>query len=167
MNKKGQFYIFTAIVLSALLLTMSTTNHPQTSVTSSQFLYDNFLNELPYVINSKIFASENPVTNLDVFFSDFQDYSQYHSTTLTYLYLFKNNSQLFIKNMLNTSATISIKNWTFALPRTENRTLNVSKTIINISDYETEFTFDENKTFEFKALLYFNTFDSIQIREFV
>ncbi len=165
MNKKAQFYIFTAIVLSAILVTMTTTHKQQSPETNTIDLYDNFIDELPYVVNSKIFNSKDPVSNIDLYLRDFKDFSDYHSTTFTYLYIFKNHTKMFIKNKLNNSAYITVKNFSFTLQPNENRTLTVSDAIVNTSSRETFIDFNSSIAFEFKGIFSFTTFDSIQIRE--
>ena len=74
MNKRGQFFIFVAIIVALLvftLITKSNTIREEVTLQNFEQLSQNYLTESPKVINYAIYSVESPEVSLSSFTEEF------------------------------------------------------------------------------------------------
>ncbi len=105
MNKRGQFFIFVAIVVALLvftLITKSNTIREEVNLQNFEQLSQNYLTESPKVINYAIYSVESPETELSVFSDDFKEYAAKSDPNIGLVYVYNDpgNNKVVIKNLL-------------------------------------------------------------------
>ena len=94
-NKKAQFYIFAALILVGVLLTIDISKDRSNYKPMENNLYNNFKNEIPFVLDKG--AMSNLSYYVDSFLSDFSDYSRSFNVRLEYVYGIVDNGNINIK----------------------------------------------------------------------
>jgi len=105
MNKRGQFFIFVAIIVALLVFTLITkSNIIREEVTLQNFeqLSQNYLTESPKVINYAIYSVQSPETELSDFSDDFKKYAEKTDPNIGLVYVYNDpgNNKVVIKNLL-------------------------------------------------------------------
>jgi hypothetical protein len=113
MNKKGQFYIFIAMILLAYLTSLrpslDTQRSPQTYY--SQYR-ENFLTELGYVLNSALFDDEQMLGRVDEYVQDYQGYLASQDINMTLVLFLGQGDMLHIKNYNSFPLALTLYNGT-------------------------------------------------------
>ncbi|MFC1753052.1 hypothetical protein ACFL96_06615 [Thermoproteota archaeon] len=87
-GKKAQFYLFTMIILLALVTTFIIARPVSVEVDRSMDHYfENLEREAEYVINNALINDENVSDELNTFFTHMQELGKTRRLTLTYFYL--------------------------------------------------------------------------------
>jgi len=117
MDKRGQFFIFVAIIVALLVFTLITkSNIIREEVTLQNFeqLSQNYLTESPKVINYAIYSVQSPETSLSTFTEEFvNNYAKNNDPNIGLVYLYNDpgNNKVVIKNLLsNEKVTFNISN---------------------------------------------------------
>ena len=94
-NKKGQFYIFIALLLSSLVFTMYpfTSSVIQTEY-SFQSLTQNYLSEAPKVVNSAVIKKIDVFQSFEDYTLDFIDYATTKNLNFELAYILTNKTDL-------------------------------------------------------------------------
>lgn len=108
MDKRGQFFIFVAIILALLVFTLvskSNTIREQVSLENFEELSQNYLTESPKVINYAIYSVQSPEDKLSQFSEKFiHNYARNNDPNIGILYAYNNpdpkNQKLVIQNLL-------------------------------------------------------------------
>lgn len=101
MNKKGQFYIITAIILCVIIYGVSAVANQAEDVQLREdfgLLANNFLRETPKVANYAIRNSEFVSTRLDTFTVDFLRHARKTNPEVAVVYAFTDSEDLYIKS---------------------------------------------------------------------
>jgi len=106
-NKKGQFYIFIALLLSSLVFTMYpfTSSVIQTEY-SFQSLTQNYLSEAPKVVNSAVIKKIDMFQSFEDYTLNFIDYAATKNLNFELAYILINKTDLKIVNYLNLPITV-------------------------------------------------------------
>jgi len=106
MNKRGQFFIFVAIIVALLvftLITKSNTIREEVTLQNFEQLSQNYLTESPKVINYAIYSVESPEVSLSSFTEEFVNkYAKNNDPNIGLVYVYNNpGNNVFIENLLN------------------------------------------------------------------
>lgn len=131
MNKKAQFYIFTAILLSAYAFTIYANSRVIANEPSKTFkeLKDNYLIEGEKVPNNAIYTNKEIENQFENFTAEFRDYAKTKNINLGIFYILINNDNIFLMNHLDSSASITTTQ-TYNLEINQNTTIPTTNIII-------------------------------------
>jgi hypothetical protein len=111
LDKKGQFYIFVAVLFCALALTLVTSNF---GTRGYKVVYENvknnFVAESNYVVNSALSNNENVTDNFLDFSQYFLNYSKTKNINFRILYFLVDKDVLYINNMLDFAVNVTADN---------------------------------------------------------
>jgi hypothetical protein len=108
MNKKSQFYLLTAIILSVIVFLISEIpSATERSVGSQRSLYDNYASEAPKVINNAIYEGRNVSLDIDHFSDEFMYYAGTRNINLSLLYILIYKGDITVSNRLGMDANIT------------------------------------------------------------
>jgi len=108
MNKRGQFYLITVLIISIALFTLiSTTNTITEPILFEDFstLTNNYMTESKYVINSALFYKLNISERLDKYTREFITESKKKNPNIGLIYIYSNGSKAEVRNFLSSSIT--------------------------------------------------------------
>lgn len=154
-NKKGQFYLFIAILLciSAYGL-LSPSFNSKESNSNLNLLGSNYLYEAKNVVNHAIYVKSDPFTDLDEFTSSFISYAKTKNINLEIAYILKKDKTTKVVNYLKDELNITTHNKT--IKRYETFTL-TSTSLINLTYQGIGYTYSfTNDSVELKALIITN-----------
>lgn len=101
-SKKGQFYIFVAVIFCSLALTLVLSNFGTRGYRIVfENVKDNFVSEAPNVINSALFTGANLTEQFEEFALYYQDYAKTRNVNFRILYFIVHNGILQINNLLD------------------------------------------------------------------
>ena len=113
MDKRGQFFIFVAIIVALLvftLITKSNTIREEVTLQNFEQLSQNYLTESPKVINYAIYSvsPEAAAYELSKFSTDFKKYAEKTDPNIGLVYLYNDpgNNKVVIKNLLNDESIV-------------------------------------------------------------
>lgn len=152
MDKKGQFYLITALILliPTYTLLVSQQNFGREKTTNFDVLSKNYISESRIVINNALYYDNNIYQEIESFTQDFIDYSNTKNIDLKILYMVKNGESLRVVNYLK---DVEITDFNITLKSSETINLNTTNEI-TIKYEETEYIYEfSNETIEFKALI--------------
>lgn len=129
--KKAQFYIFTAILLSAYVFMIYANSIVMADKPSTTFtdLNNNFVIEGPKVVNNAIYNKIDVETQFEDFVAKFIDYTKTRNINFGIFYMLINNKEIFMVNNLDDDIIITT-NETKSLSKNKNLTINTTKFII-------------------------------------
>lgn len=109
MNKKGQLYIFTAIILIVIAFGIAQSKIPQQAQKLSLFdqLYNNFATEAPTVINEAMQQQQNVTLAFSEYAQHFESYATTRDPNFRFSYVLFTKEHVMIHNLLGTSLTAS------------------------------------------------------------
>ena len=154
MNKHAQFYIFTAILLSAYAFTIYANSKVIANEPSETFkeLKDNYIIEGQKVLNNAIYTNKDIESRFENFTSEFIDYSKTKNINLGVFYILIDNDNAFLMNHLDSSATITTTN-THILAVNQNSTIPTTN-IITLNYNNINYTFDiSSEQYQIKSLM--------------
>jgi hypothetical protein len=116
MNKRGQFYLITVLVIAAAAFTITAkTNTLEESILFEDFtpLSQNYISESTKVINYALENEEGEFIEekLENFTRAFLEYAKQRDSTVELVYIYSNGSDVFISNFLD-NTTIDYQNET-------------------------------------------------------
>ncbi len=139
-QKKAQFYIFTAILLSSMMLAIVTTSSKITRPESAfRELEDNFMDESAVVVNSAIYNGTNVSLRYLDFVNKFLDYSRGKESTFSLAYVLAYDNTVEINNRLSEDVFVRADGQSFRLGANERTAVSRTKNIVltyNKNDYE-------------------------------
>jgi hypothetical protein len=110
MDKRGQFYIILAIILSLAFMSVVI---PQNKFQESVILEDfddvsaNYIREAPQVANFGIYNDLNVATQLNVYSRDFLYFARIRNPTLELIYIYNNGTNITVTSFANETSTIN------------------------------------------------------------
>lgn len=153
-NKKGQFYLLTAIIFISMMFMLTRTNLTLTkSYSDTVNLKDLYENEAYTIINNAIYDKKNATQELEDFTDKFIDYYyQEKNKIIGIIYLYKGQNGLIISNRIEETINIMPQdiNVSFGEVKTANFTSNT--TIITINSIEYTKTWDYKPT-QFRSIV--------------
>ena len=158
-NKKAQFYIFTAVILSTYLFALvSATSQKLEESSKFEILKDNFIKVSSTVINSALYSQNNVSEQFNEFSLDFMDYAKTKGIDLELLYILVQDD-VEINNYLNKE--VKINNYTL----NKGQSLIIDKTEqITIESYDIDYDFDiSNEPLQLKGILRTEENSNIQV----
>ena len=106
-NKKGQFYIFTALILIAytatLLSSQTVIESPRKTVSE---LNENFVVESAQVVNTALFEGKNASKELNAFTDQFIAYAKTKGVDLQIFFIIGEGNTLFVSNKLKKTVSL-------------------------------------------------------------
>jgi hypothetical protein len=144
-NKKGQFYIFIAILLITYVLTISPPRAaPKKPVPVFKQLHQNYVFEAPKAINAAIYDNANLSERFMNFSDAFVDYSKGREARFGLLYLLAYEDGLDVKNYLSETANVTTNTASFLLTTNSWRTINRTNSVsIYLGNLNYDFSFTE------------------------
>ncbi len=109
MNKRGQFYLVIAIIISLAVYGVTTrVNSIEEPVLWEDFndVSENYMTESIFVANNALKNKEDVSDSLDRFTRSFLDYAQQKNPKLTLLYVYGNGTNVTIKSYLDSAAAV-------------------------------------------------------------
>lgn len=153
MDKKGQFYLITALILlvPTYSLLISQQSFTKEKTTNFDLISKNYISESRIIINNALYNNKNIYGELELFTDKFKEYSNTKNIDLKILYIIKNGDFYRISNHLKKD--IDILNFNITLKSDETISLNITDEVI-IKYEETDYVYKfSNKTLDFKALV--------------
>lgn len=151
-NKRGQVYIFIAILLIAFAFNIS---RPQTlagpKADAFRELHQNFDTESEIVINNALYRNVNVSEAYIAFTGDYFDYARTKSPKFRFLYLLKDDDSLLIGNELGLSVKVSVSNTSYNLTHDSKLTITPQTVTIDLEGLKYDFIFT-SETYQIKAL---------------
>jgi hypothetical protein len=166
LNKKAQFYIFTAILLLTYAFAISRpTVAPKQPISSFQSLYKNFLYESPIVVNNALHESGNVSDAYRQFVDDFISFAKTKDPNLRMAYLLVDNGKLVIGNRLKSAINVSENQNSYTVSSNQELTIDKPASVeLLVNDIAYTFSFDESDI-QVKAL--FRKEDQNEVRIYV
>ncbi len=147
-NRKGQFYILTAVIFCSVMF-MLISNRSSIQELNPEFkkLYDNYIYESPNVINNALYNNKNVSNQFKNYTSDFIGYAKEKNINLGVFYILKLGNEIEAVNYLNENVNITTINTLLGpnehirLNKTSNITIEVrgSSYIYNITEDKVQF----------------------------
>lgn len=159
MNKKSQFYIFTAIILSTYLFALASAVIQKKEETSKfEIIKDNFAQESSFAVNSAVYNQDDISQQFKQFTINFIDYAKTKGNDLEVLYLLVQDD-IEINNYLNSEVKISNK----SLNRGETEIFDKTDQI-TVEAYNNQYVFAiSDEPLQLKALLRAEEEGTIQV----
>ncbi|MEA3515190.1 MAG: hypothetical protein U9R34_06945 [Nanoarchaeota archaeon] len=167
--KKGQFYLFTAIVIIALLagiIPMSVM--PTTDEDVFNELNDNFIEEAVFVINNAIYMNASVKDSIDSFALSFLNYARQRDPNFGFVIMLQNRNETILMNQLkdgNISLQPSGGQVVWLAPGESSVAALYPSFDINMGESQYHFTFAENPEMQLKMLFNSHKNANIYIRE--
>jgi len=152
LNKKGQFYILTAIIFCSVMFLLLYNKEPIPKLNPEfESLYNNYVYESPIVINNALYNNKNVTSQFRNFTSDFIGYAKEKNIDLGIFYVLKLDNYIEAVNYLKETANITTINMTIAPDNylILNKSNNIS---IKIKDTTYTYNMTDDKI-QFKVLL--------------
>ncbi len=127
MDKRGQFYIIIAIIISLAFFSIIT---PQNRVEETILFQDfndvslNYAEEAPKVANYGIFNDLNINSLLSDFTKDFLTFAKQRNPTVELIYVYNNGTSVNMKSYLSETTVVETENKTLDLLGSEESTIN-------------------------------------------
>ena len=125
--KKGQFYLFTGIVLATFLLAIVI---PRSGIgqarTGFASLVDNFGKEEPFAVNQGI-AIGDLTDTYDAFVDDFMYYARTRYPTISIFYCVADDGMLMLRNQLGEQVTVSGSGFRTTMDAGDEGSVNISR----------------------------------------
>jgi hypothetical protein len=147
-GKKAQFYVLTAVIFCSVMFILLSNKNP-TQETNSEFkrLYNNYIYEVPQVINNALYDNKNVSAQFKNFTSNFISYAKEKNINLGIFYILKLDEQIEAVNLLNQEVNITyvdsllLPDKRIILRRTSNISVIVKNTtyVYNITDDKIQF----------------------------
>src|SRR3989338_9540313 len=140
-QRKAQFYIFTAILLSSMMLAIITSSSRATRPeTAFRELEDNFMAESTVVINSAIYNRTNVSLQYLDFANRFLDYSKSRDSTFSLVYVLAYDNTIDINNRLDEDIFVKVDKQNFRLNANERTAVSrVKRVVLTYSNNDYEF----------------------------
>ena len=109
MNKRGQFYLILALILSLAVYGITyRVNKIDEPILFEDFneVSQNYLTESVYVINNALKNEEDVEVKLDTFTKSYIDYAQKRNPDLTLLYVYGNGTNVSIQSYLDSTSAV-------------------------------------------------------------
>ena len=156
LNKKAQFYVLAAILLSTFLFASLTGNARVTDVDESfDSIITNFVTESPHVINHAKFAGLDVSENYNDYVNDFIYYAETKNIRFGVMYLLAgvpSEDKIELVNYIGTDIIVDVHGVPYPLENDGNITINRTNSVSVIySGTEYQYTLEE-KGIDFKAL---------------
>lgn len=153
MNKKGQFYLLTAVILATVLWASLPQHREQTIVrTTFDVLRENFITESPNVINYALSNEKNLTETYKIFVEDFIRYAETKQVEFGVTYLIRTPDYLEVGNYLGEPVKVEVYGEVETLESGELGTYRSAPTAtVYIEDTPFRYEFD-NDPVQFKAL---------------
>ncbi|MBN2567408.1 hypothetical protein JXB02_04975 [Candidatus Woesearchaeota archaeon] len=161
LGKRGQMYIFAAIMLITLsfvlIQTASTVEEPRETFRDVR---ENFAYEIPKVVNSGVYAGDNVSYRLERFIDLFDDFVRTRNQDFQILYLYASpdtsglgaGTRITVRNRLALPAGISYGTTVFSLDPSNEQIINTDEDVtVSVGNNSYTFSFLENDH-DFKAL---------------
>ncbi|MBW2999989.1 hypothetical protein KY339_04915 [Candidatus Woesearchaeota archaeon] len=139
MHKKAQFYIFTVIILSALVMVLSLrgmeTTPPEEVFDS---LNENFIQEMHVVVNDAINNDKDLLTTINHHIDWFKDYAKTKNIDYEVFYALKIGNEMYLFNNMNEGLNIEASNIDLSLEenqKTETESTNWLKVTLDNNEY--------------------------------
>ncbi len=114
-QKKGQFYIFMAIVLSTYALTLVMPKAAGPPQSSFKPLYENYLFEAPKVINSAIYNETSASARLANFTDSYMEFARAFDNKFGVMYAYSHDGITDIRSRLRDDANVTFNTTSFIL----------------------------------------------------
>jgi hypothetical protein len=120
MGKKGQFYIFIALVLVAATFSIARTN-PFSVPTQDTFaeLRTNFVQEGSIVINNALYESANVSARFESYADTYRTYARGKEPGFRYATMLRDGDVLVVRNMLSTGINVSASGTNYRVEQDE------------------------------------------------
>ena len=110
MDKRGQFYLILAVIISLALYGVTyKVNSIEEPILWEDFndVSKNYITESTFVANAAIKNHEQVEDRLDTFTRNFLDYAQERNPKLTLLYVYSNGTNVSVKSYLNATGAVN------------------------------------------------------------
>lgn len=152
LNKRGQFYILTALLLIIPTYTLISQNYiPIKKITNLDILSQNYVEEGKNTINNAIYSDQNVFLELDSYTQEFITYANTKNVDLQILYIIKYDEKIKVVNYLKKESNIMPGD--INLQKSESSIINNTNQII-ITYNNIEYTYNiSTENVDFKALI--------------
>lgn len=139
MNKKAQFYIFTIIILSALVLVMSLRG-AETTPPEKVFdrLNENFMQEMHVVVNDAINNEKDLLVSISNFIVWFKDYARTKNVNYEAFYALRLGNDMYLFNDMDQGLSVTGSNLNLELQenqKTKTNSTNWLKITLNNNEH--------------------------------
>jgi len=164
-NKKGQFYIFIAIVLIAYAFNIARPL-PLAKERPDVFkeLYENFITESPVVLNNALYQGINISSGFTSFADSYADYAITRQPNFRFVYLLKDEGALVVGNKLGLSLNVSVANTSYLMSDDSTLTINPEDLTLSVAGISYDFVIGP-ESYQVKSL--FRQKTSTETRIFV
>lgn len=114
-QKRAQFYIFAAIVLSAYALALAIPSAKQVSQSPFKNLYQNYIFEAPKVINSAFYNETGPSARLANFSDDYVEFARSFDARFGLMHAYFHDGITDVRSRLNGEVNITAGSASFML----------------------------------------------------
>ncbi|MBI2136943.1 hypothetical protein HYU12_00310 [Candidatus Woesearchaeota archaeon] len=151
-SKKGQFYIFAAIVLITFAF-MIAKPAPKLQEKPDAFkeLYQNFITESSIVVNTALYDNANVSDRYRSFADSYSQYATTKSPKFRFAYILKDDNTLVIGNRLGEELNVTLSNTSQTLGDKKELTTSPQKATLYIEGTKYEFTMGQ-ETYQAKTL---------------
>ena len=164
-NKKGQFYIFIAILLITYALNIA---RPiplaQEPIDVFKELYNNFLTESTVVVNNALYENKNVSESFISFSNEYSDYARSRSSQFGFIYVLKDGDEIVVGNELGISVNLSITDASYNVSSDSTQTISAQDITVDVAGINYEFT-TSSQEYQIQSL--FRQKTNIETRIFV
>lgn len=164
-SKKGQVYIFVAILLIAFAFSVArplTAGQPKSDAFTQ--LHENFVRESPVVVNSALYGGSNVSASFSAFADDYFDYARSKSPRFRFLYLLRDGDALVIGNHLGIEVNASFSGASYNVSRDSTVTVTPADLTLYVDGIGYSFDITDD-AYQVKSL--FRQQDNLERRVFV
>ncbi|MBU0535368.1 MAG: hypothetical protein KKE20_00220 [Nanoarchaeota archaeon] len=161
-SKRAQLYLLTVIILSLLVFLMA--DLPAKTEEGSRepiLLYQNFVSQMPMVINSAVYNSKNLTLDVDDYSGKFITHSATKNINLSLFYVIQYNSSIFMRNRMGSDINATLSDRTYLIENSNSILISpafpVDKIRIMSSGIDYDFNLGQGRT-DFKVI--FRTVDA-------
>ena len=123
-NKKGQFYIFIAILLITYAFNIARpVPFAQEKPDVFRELYKNFITESSVVVNNALYENKNVSGKFLEFSNGYADYARTRSSQFRFAYVLKEKDMLVVGNKLGISINLSLTNASYNVTDSSTKTI--------------------------------------------
>lgn len=165
MNKKGQQYIFAAVVLlgyAFLIIRPAVQTAPEASAFKS--LYENFISESQVIINNALYRSSNLSADYNDFTGEFISFAKTKDPNFRLVYLLAERDTLVVGNRLDIDINLTAATPYTLTPNSELTIPKAASATVIIGKREYEYSFDERNV---QAKFLFRKADRNEVRVYV
>ena len=110
-NKKGQFYLLTAIIFCSVMFVLLYYKQPLPEVNPEfEALYNNYIYEAPIAINNAVYENKNISKNFDNFTINFMKFAKENNIDFRVFYVLVYEDNIEVVNYLNQKVNITNNN---------------------------------------------------------